>query len=193
MSESEVEKEQPFEFDKNGQVHCKWPGCTSVFPGDVPGMKAWANHYHAHVKRGSKVEEGVSPETLAALAGLREKYDEARKRAIFRTCEQIKAERDQIFEVYIPIPIDALVKYGRIRVHEFNEIKDLPEEDYIRKLTYLMWSKGDSTVTWESIRDDFTVDELEIILSCFLENTPFFYLASSPSDSSKNRKSNVSS
>jgi len=193
LSEPEEKKEQPFEIDKNGQLHCKWPGCTSIFPGDPPGMKAWANHWHAHVKRGSKAEEGMTAETLAALAGLREKYDEARKRAVFKTCEQIKAERDKIFEVYIPIPIDALVKYGRIRVHEFNEIKDLPEEEYWKKLVYLMWRKGDSTVTWESIRDDYTLDELKIILSCFLENTPFFFLASKTSDSSKNRKSNASS
>jgi len=188
----EEEKEAPFTIDEQGQVHCKWPGCSSIFPGDPSGMKAWANHWAAHTKRGMKEEaEGLTPKELSILVGVKERYDEDRKKAVLKTIDQILSDINQIFEVYVP-PLDCKIRYGRMRVDEFMALKDLSEEDYIRQALFLMWRKGDESVSLEKIKQ-FTLEEIRQIYFYIVENTPFLFRATGTESSSEPQKSKPSS
>ena len=180
MSEEKKEEseEEPYTVDENGQLHCKWPGCTSIFQGDVPGMKAFAAHYGAHKKRGIKPPEqtakGLSPQELAAIIDLRKRNEEAAKTAALKTIDQILADRDQLFDVYVPI-LNCKIKYGRLLVKEINEATAKPdEESFLRKIVYLMWHKGDPSVTEEKI-NDLEIEELRLIFHSIWENTPFLF------------------
>jgi len=184
--------EEPFQIDENGQLHCKWPGCTSIFQGDVSGMKAWANHYHQHTKQGVKEKvPDLEAKDISAIIGARERYEEARKKAVFKTIDQILSDIDRVFEVYVP-PFDCNIRYGRMRVDELMALKDLPEQQYLRETLFLMWSKGDPSVSREKI-SKLTDEEIRQIYFYIVENTPFLFRATETDSSSKPQKSKLSS
>jgi len=183
--------DQPYSISPSGMLECRWPSCTSTFTPDTPGLKAFAAHWAAHKKQGVKTEvqaKGLSAEELSALMRVKERYEEESREAVLKTCDQILAERDRIFEVYVPA-FGCKIKYGRMLVHEFIGIKDLEEEEYLREALYLMWSKGDSTVTREKL-EKYHIEEIRQIFYYIVENTPFlFQTRSATGESSGTRKS----
>jgi len=195
LSESAKEN-APYSFTESGQVRCNWPGCEAQFTPDPPGLKAFAAHWAAHKKKGQKPPEtkGLTPEEMAALIDWKKRYDEAAKKAVIKTCDQILSDRDRIFEVYVPI-FDCKVKYGRMLVHEFMSIMEKPEEQYIREALYLMWSKGDPSVTREKL-EKYDFEEIRQIFFYIVENTPFLFQTRSGTASSldlrKSKDSNKS-
>jgi len=189
--EAQIE-EEPYSITQSGQVQCNWPGCTSTFSPDPSGLRAFAAHYSAHKKRGIKTSEvqakGLSAEELSVLVRMKERYEEESKKAALKTCDQILAERDRIFEVYIP-PFSCKIKYGRMLVHEFMSIEDLDQDQYLRKALYFMWSKGDPSVTEEKI-SEFHIEEIRQIFYYIVENTPFlFQTRGETPESSSSRRS----
>ena len=173
----ELEEEQPYRVDENGQLHCNWLGCTQIFQGDVPGMKAFAAHWAAHKKRGIKppdqMVKGLTPQELATLVEFRKQYQELAKTAALKTIDQVLSESDRIFEVYVPF-FDGKLRYGRLTLSEFISIMDLEEEQYQRKALFLMLRKGDPEVTEEKIAK-FEMEEIRQIFFYIVENTPFLF------------------
>lgn len=192
MSESASEvPDQPYSINSSGMLECKWPGCTSTFTQDTSGLKAFAAHWAAHKKKGLKTSEprkGLTPEELTTLLDWRKQYDEQSRQAVVKTCAQILSEKNQIFEVYIPI-FDGKIKYARMDVEEFMGIMNLKEEDFLRKAIYIMWSKGDPTATWDKLKS-YKMEEIRQIWFYILENTRFLFpMKSKTVESSKHPRS----
>jgi len=150
--------------------------------------KSLASTYEKGVKE--KVSD-LEAKDISVIIAARERYEEARKKAVFKTIDQILSDIDQVFEVYVP-PFDCNIKYARMRVDEFMALKDLSEQDYLRETLFLMWSKGDPSVSREKI-SKFTDEEIRQIYFYIVENTPFLFRATETENSSEPQKSKPSS
>lgn len=191
MSEH-FQPEPEFKVLDNGQIQCNWKGCGKLFDGDPAGLKAFATHYHDHRKKGQEPkDEGLDLGSMKALLEAKERYQEAEAKAVKKTIDQILEERDKLYEVYIP-NLDCKIQYGRLTVPEFMEIEHLTQDEFPRRFLYLMWTKGDPSLTEEKF-NRFSDLEIRIILGYILENTPFLLPAPGRSALSETKTSKPSS
>lgn len=171
-----MEKEREFIVLENGRIQCKWKGCNKTFEGDPAGLKAFANHYHGHRKKGQEPtaeDRGMDAEAMKHLLNVQERFRREEAKAVLKTCDQIMEDQSKVYEVYVPL-LGCKIRYARLTVPEFLEIEHLTEAEFPRRFLYLMWKKGDPNLTEKKLdKIAPSVLEVELILQSMLENTPF--------------------